>query len=287
MRTTETPLLAAVAGDGAARAPAAQRTLLGWGDSWLSYRPKILGRESNLMRRLRDMGFTPDPPAPYSESGMKVASMAARPPDDAVYTMLEELLVSDMKPHALLLSAGGNDCVKNALLHYVRDSATGTRIDQPSWDAHLRMLRSHFVTIIGNLRRVCDRYGVQVPVVVHGYDHPVVDGRYLFGASGLNAWLHGWLVDQLHYDKAAATAIMKDLIDGLNGMMTSLATDPTLGKVVHVNLAGTLRGKFGGTMDDDAWLQGGYKKAWENELHPTPDGFLALAEKLKAELDAL
>jgi lysophospholipase L1-like esterase len=231
------------------------------------------------MRSLGDHGFTPLPSSPFSESGMKLASMAIRPADDTVYATFEELLVNGLRPHAILLSAGGNDCVKNALLQYVRDASTGLRIDQPAWQNHLRTLRGHCATLIGNFRAVSQRFALQVPIVLHGYDHPVADGRFLFGMTG-NAWLHGWLVKTLHHDVAAATAIMRDLIDGLNDMQQSLAA----ADVLPVNLAGTLRATIGAGMNDAEWSAGGYKKAWENELHPTPDGFAALAARLASEI---
>jgi hypothetical protein len=80
---------------------------------------------------------------------------------------------------------------------------------------------------------------------------------------------------------------MVHLIDGLNRMMSTLVGDAALGRVVHVNLTGTLKSEFGAGMSNEEWLEGAYKKAWENELHPTPAGFRALTDPLTAVLNTL
>ena len=269
---------AAVSEGGGAVAAAAPDAIFGWGDSWLSYR--VLTGQRNLMRYLGDHGFQPVPANPFSESGMKLATMAARSSDDSVYAMLEEILGSGIRLKAIVLSAGGNDCVKNALLQYVRHKSTGQRIDQAAWNLHLQTLLGHANTIVNNLRAVCNRVKMEVPIVLHGYDHPVADGRFLFGLS-TKAWLKGWLQDTLAYDLLESTAIMKDLIDGLNGMQEQVAN------TVHVDLSGTLRETFGAGLSDQQWAAGAHKQAWENELHPTAEGFAALAARLATELRKL
>lgn len=274
-------LEAADTADGGAAAVAPATSLFGWGDSWLSYRVLLKG-QSNLMRFLSDHGSQPVPATPFSESGMKLASMANRPLDDAVYATFEELLSNGISLKAILMSAGGNDCVKSALLQFVRAKSTGQRIDQVAWQNHLRTLRASASTVITNFAGISARFGVQVPVVMHGYDYPVADGRYLFGLS-TGAWLKGWLQDKLGYDLLEATAIMKDLIDGLNDMQQSLAAPG----VVPVDLRGTLRARFGPGLSDAEWANGGHKLAWENELHPTPEGFTELAAKMAAAISAL
>ena len=263
----------------------ANKMLLAWGDSWLSYRPMVLGKQSNLMSNLRTAGFTDAPQSPTSSSGLELATIAGRPATDPVYTMFEDLLNDGNPPHAIMLSAGGNDCVKGHLRDFVKPKGGATDIDPIAWKAHLGVLRSHYAAILGKFKAIADSLGAAVPVVVHGYDHPVADGRFLFGGPGARAWLHGSLVLDMKYTVSEATGIMRRLIDGLNDdMLATLQGDPNLGTVKYVDLRGTLRSTIGGAMDDAKWSGGGYRDAWENELHPRPAGFKELAAKVAAVL---
>lgn len=264
----------------------ANKMLLAWGDSWLIYRPTLLGKQSNLMSNLRANGFTDAPQSPFAQSGLELATMAARPATDPVYTMFEDLLNANNAPRAIVFSAGGNDCVKGHLRDFVKPKgAAGTDIDPVAWKAHLGVLRSHYVAILGKFKAIAESLGAPLPeVVVHGYDHPVADGRFFFGGPGNRAWLRGSLVIDMKYSETEATDIMRRLIDGLNGMLATLQGDATLGRVKHVDLRGTLRSTLGGGMSDAQWAQGGYKDAWENELHPTPRGFAELTRKVAAAL---
>ena len=260
------------------------KMLLAWGDSWLSYRsPAVLLKQSNLMSNLRPSGFTDAPQSPTSSSGLELATMAGRPATDPVYTMFADLLNDDKNAlHAIVLSAGGNDCVKGHLRDFVKPKGSATDIDPIAWKAHLGVLRSHYAAILGKFKAIADSLNASVPVIVHGYDHPVADGRFLFGGPGSRAWIHGPLVMDLGYSESEATDIMRRLIDGLNDdMLVTLEGDASLGTVRYVNLRNTLRAGAG----DGQWFGGGgYKDAWENELHPTPNGFKALAAKIQARL---
>ena len=276
------------AGTGKAAAPAApvaRGTLLGWGDSWLCYRPASqVFKESNLMKFLQEDGFTLAA-QPIAQAGMLLATMASRPIDDQIYVLLDDLLSRNAAPQAIVLSASGNDCVKAALLQYVVPKANGgPPVNQAAWDAHLQLLRSYFMTILAKFQTVASRHGTTVPVLLHGYDHPIADGRFLFlPIGGRDAWIFGWLNKQLGYTVEESTGIMKKLIDELNDMMASLAS----ADVHHVNLTSTLRDELGKGMLDQEWFSTGYKTAWDNELHPTPEGFRALTNKVTAKLDLL
>lgn len=264
----------------------ATKMLLAWGDSWLSYRsPSVLLKQSNLMSNLRTSGFADAPQSPTSSSGLELATMAGRPATDPVYTMFEDLLNDGSPPFAIVLSVGGNDCVKGHLRDFVKPKGGATDIDPVAWKAHLGVLRSNYAAVLGKFRAIADSLGAAVPVVVHGYDHPVADGRFLFGGPGARAWLHGSLVIDMKYTEGEATDIMRRLIDGLNDdMLATLPGDTTLGEVKYVDLRGTLRSTFGGGMSDAQWFGSGYKDAWENELHPGPSAFKALTAKIAAVL---
>jgi Dyp-type peroxidase family len=276
---------------------ASRGTLLAWGDSWLCYRSGFLA-QSNLTKELLAAGFTSAPQSPYAEVGKKLDSMAGQPTTDQVYEVLGFMVGNGTPPKAILLSCGGNDCVKKELLGFVRKSGAGDDIDKGAWQSHLDKLSAGLVTIFGNISEKARANGAKTPinVVLHGYDHPVADGRWLsFGPVPIphsTAWLYGWLVTDLGYSIPQATDIMRRLIDGLNSMMAKLTGAHGLVRVKHVDLTGTLRDKFGRTstdqpMQDAEWFATGYKLAWENELHPVPAGFRLFAEKLGAAIDEL
>jgi len=263
-------------------------SLLGWGDSWLCYRPASqIFRESNLMKYLQEDGFTLAA-QPFAQAGTLLATMASRPLEEPIYDVLDDLLARNAPPQAILLSGSGNDCVKTFLLQYIAQKGNGSPIIDAAWKAHRDVLRGYFITILAKFKAVASRHGATVPVLVHGYDHPTPDGRFLFpGLDGRDAWIFGWLVTKLNYTVAEATTIMHGLIDGLNETMATLPNDPAVGKVVYVKLSGTLKQTFQKGMSDADWFTNGYKTAWDNELHPTPDGFRALASKVASALDTI
>ena len=71
-----------------------------------------------------------------------------------------------------------------------------------------------------------------------------------------------------HLNLAANEAIMRTLMDAFNVMLQQVSALPEFGHVTYVNLRGTLS-------------QGaGYKEDWANELHPTQEGFRAVASRI-------
>jgi hypothetical protein len=68
----------------------------------------------------------------------------------------------------------------------------------------------------------------------------------------------------------------RELITHFNEMLESLPTTPGYSHVKYVNLLGTLS-------DDDAT----YQEWWDNELHPTRKGFIAVTEKIANVLERL
>ena len=63
-------------------------------------------------------------------------------------------------------------------------------------------------------------------------------------------------------------AIVATMIDVLNAMLADIVAMAQFSHVKYVNLRGTLKNGAD------------YKKDWANELHPTKDGFRAVAAKI-------
>jgi hypothetical protein len=70
-------------------------------------------------------------------------------------------------------------------------------------------------------------------------------------------------------------ALMKELIDHFNDMLTSVAQSPQFPHVHYLNFRQSLS------------TGAGYDKWWANELHPTKKGFAAVTAKFAAKIAQL
>jgi hypothetical protein len=140
-------------------------------------------------------------------------------------------------------------------------------------------VRPAYARIISAVTRICEvSAGRRIPILVHGYDYPVPDGRgYLGGLSVLpGPWLEpGFrMKDYTALDERKTLA--RELITRFNEMLESLVAVIDYSHVRYVNPLGTLS-----NADAD------YKDWWDNELHPTRRGFVAVTNKIAAELTTL
>lgn len=179
--------------------------------------------------------------------------------------------------HAVLVSCGGNDVVGDeaTFTSMVNTASAGPPCLNPNRVREVVgiALRSRLTTLLTTVSSLCENVlSRPVPILIHGYDHPVPDGRGTFGKACLRRPL-----EALGYvDLAARAAIMKQLIDALNEMQEDVAAQ--LQGVVHVDLRGTLKPSSDDGTDD-------YKDYWQNELHPTlPKGFGRIADKVAQNL---
>lgn len=254
-------------------AATASGSLLMFGDSWFHY---PLGGV-NLAKALKARGYTG--PRPVGNFGLWLKDMASgrflTEFLDRLKAMLDE---PNGRPRAILLSGGGNDAVKEQLLSLV-NKKTGEGLPLLNEEALEQFvegtLREHFLAILRAIRATETAVAAPpVPVLIHGYDHPIADGRYIPGkADDPRAWLRPFMqrqgYDQTAGDNADGTQAMRLLISRLNEMLAALPTAPGVGPVFHVQLCGALASKFANHTD-----------AWANELHPMPVGFALLAEIL-------
>jgi hypothetical protein len=115
---------------------------------------------------------------------------------------------------------------------------------------------------------------VALPILVHGYDYAVPDGRGFAGGWGPfpGPWLEPGFREKGYGDPAVRLAIVEQLIDRFNAVLIELPSVPGLEHVRHVELRGTL--------PRDAT----YESWWANELHPTQAGFEAVADRFASRL---
>jgi lysophospholipase L1-like esterase len=194
---------------------------------------------------------------------------------------LEKLIRRHDIPKAILLSAGGNDVAGlefKILLNHASSPVAGLNQQIVSGVIDER-IRFAYVTIISAITRICEvRTGRRIPILVHGYDYPVPDGRgFLGGWSVLpGPWLEPGFRAKGYESLDERKKWARELITRFNRMLEGLSAIPEYSHVRYVKLLGTLSG-------EDA----NYKAWWDNELHPTEKGFIAVTDKIAGELARL
>jgi deferrochelatase/peroxidase EfeB len=257
-------------------APAASKgLLLGWGDSWFNLDHPLAGKDGwDLPRSLAKLRWDTAGFAPQSTEGLTLEDMAAVQKRKGFYRTVYASLLQPVKPRAILIDGGGNDVhqhslfSKSPLYDLAAPSGSNPPLNKQAVLAfvHVR-LKGYLTTVLTNL---VDVTGGRVPVLVHGYDHPIPDGRG-FGAEPLNFnWLEPVNDRDVYPTLAEGAKIMQPLIDELNNMIID-AVKPFKNKGVrHMKLTGTLAAQPGYSLTN-------YERWWLNELHPTQLGYDALA----------
>jgi hypothetical protein len=167
------------------------------------------------------------------------------------------------------ISGFGNDAVDHAFA--LLDNCKG--IDNPArcvstakLDTLLHTVSEGLTSLIHTIHWAYRDTNKLPPIFLNGYDYVVPDGRGVSGANG------GWIakvmdrvgVDpDLEFRKRVVAYVLNAMNDDV------LAELHSPGKhVYHINARGTLS-----TRPAD------YKRDWENELHPTSEGFRKILEK--------
>ena len=251
-----------------AAGPPARAVLVAEGDSWFNY------PWHDVLTMLEDQhGFDVESVA---HAGDPVEAMAYTGGQLAQFTStIEKLLRRGVVPAAVLLSGGGNDIAGDEfamLLNHAASPRPGLS------EAVVRgvideRVRDAYVAILAAVTAICvARTGGTLPIVVHGYDYPVPDGRGVLGGWGPlpGPWLRPSLYAKGFGDLEQNIKIVGRLIDRFNVMLASVAAMPFFKHVRYLDLRGTLS------------AAAGYRAWWANELHPTPKGFAAVAGKFAA-----
>jgi hypothetical protein len=249
-----------------AAGPKGIATLIAEGDSWFDY------LWFDILDTLEDdYGYDVESTA---RAGDRVESMAY---DQGQLTKfrkaLEKVVRRGEVPKAILLSGGGNDVAGEQffmLLDHAASPAPGLNDDVVRGVVDVRV-RDAYLVLIAAITRLCETTtGRVVPIVVHGYDRPVPDGRG-FGdpwpIPGLpGPWLRPGFTLKGFSSDSVNKAIVGDLIDRFNRMLRGVAAQ--FPHVRYVDLRGTLSSGPN------------YRDWWANELHPTENGFKAVAARL-------
>ena len=247
--------------------------LVAAGDSWFDY-PFY-----DVLKLLEDnYGYNVESAA---QRGDPIESMAYQGGQlDKLARCIEKVKAHGAVPKAVLLSGGGNDIAGNEFGMLLNNATSPIR----GWNAEVvdgvinqRILKA-YQSMLSSIASLCQKdLGQVVPILVHGYDYPVPDGRGFWGGWPFpGPWLQPGFREKLFADLAANIALMHDIIDRFNAMLAGLVADPAFANVHYVDLRNTL------TVDP-----ANYQDWWDNELHPTEQGVTAVTDKFSNALSLL
>jgi lysophospholipase L1-like esterase len=248
-------------------------TLVAEGDSWFDY------PGGDILGVLEDEhGYEIESVARY---GDLVEDMAYGEKQYADFSRAIEKLVRRRElPKAVLLSGGGNDIAGDAfhmLLDHARSARPGANEDVVRGIIDVR-LRNAYVSILSAVTKLCaDLTGHTLPILVHGYDYPVPDGRGFLGGWWLlpGPWLRPGFARKGLHDLPQNRRTIEALIERFNVMLIGVTAEPRFRHVRFVDLRRVLPN------------DGSYRRWWGNELHPTAAGWRAVARRFADVLEAL
>ncbi|MDP9160611.1 MAG: hypothetical protein M3O09_10360 [Acidobacteriota bacterium] len=245
--------------------------LIAAGDSWFDY------PLHDVLKILDDdHGFNIESAAHKGDAIEKMAYRDGQLDDFA--RKLDKILAQGAAPKAALLSRGGDDIAGHEfgmLLNNAFSPIAG-------WDKKVidglvnDRIMIAYVQMLSALDQICkQRVGRQVPILIHGYDYPIPDGRGFWGGWPFpGPWLEPGFREKNFRELPLRTELMRDLIDNFNGMLSNLVSLEQFRHIRYIDLRGTLPAS-----DYQTW--------WENELHPTRKGFAAISQKFADVLNAL
>jgi hypothetical protein len=254
--------------------------LVAAGDSWFDYPFPFC---DDILVQLHDHhGYNIESSAHY---GDRIESMPYKGGQiDRLLRNLDKLHDQGITPKAVLISGGGNDFAGEEFGMLLNSAASGIG----GWNQEIldgliqQRIRTSYYAFLLDINQLCSTiFGQTIPILIHGYDYPVPDGRGFLGGAWIlpGPWLKPGFDEKLFInDVPGNTNRMRTVIDKFNDMLTALVQDPSVEKVHYIDLRNTLSS----VLTDDA-----YKQDWNNELHPEERGFVAIANKFARVLDTL
>ena len=209
--------------------------LLAIGDSWFNYPIR------DVLTNLHD------------HFGYNIESAAHR--GDAIETMvshvgqldhfsrnLDKVISLGVTPKAVLLSGGGNDIAGSHFDLFLNN--VDLKLDALNEQVVAGVIDTRLATayrlMFLSINTLCqERLKKIVPILIHGYDQPVPDGRGFLGGWGPlpGPWLKPGFDEKLYLKIRDNTVLMTTLIDRFNAMLQRVALEPSAGNVRYVDSA--------------------------------------------------
>ena len=237
------------------------------GDSWFAYPPKwiIVGKPSNLISHI----------SKWTKRKANFYSMASNGDEaiDMISGKQKHQLVDVLKWHhkkknrkpvdLLLFSGGGNDVVgDNDFARFLNgDGASYTTAEQcvniPRLDRKVKQIGLAYQELLD----IRDHYSPTTIVITHTYDYPypsLVGGVFLGGLIKTKAWMKRFM-DEAKIKEELQADVIKIFMEKIGDELMNISGRENF---IVVDSRGSLKGKT----------------EWLNEIHPTSDGFEAIAE---------
>lgn len=258
------------------------KRILAQGDSWFSFGSIPPWSTGNLLNELNFRQNVVAVNCGYP--GTELSEMVEASPE------FRELMAGDFQIdnlNAIIVSGGGNDLIA-ALRAELPRYTVPLLLPQGKWGnqqdvskyvnpAQKQNLINVLTTSLNAIIDLRKRGGNEnVPILIHNYAYAMP--RNAPAAPGVGPWLYGAVI------AAGVPPIdWENLSQELIGMITSVyqtfASTPG-SNVYLVDTAGS------GLLDPAAQGSTGANGFWENEIHPTPDGYKRLATVWETALDA-
>jgi len=255
--------------------------LIAIGDSWFDYPIR------DVLTNLDDQfGYTIESCAHKGDPIEAMVSPVGQL--DQFSRLLQKVTDLGATPKAVLISGGGDDIAGDEFGMLINECGTSIQ----GWNAQVvagvidTRIATAYRTMFAMVNQICQQdpnLQKTLPILVHGYDYPVPDGRGFLGGWGPlpGPWLKPGFDEKRFSDLGVTTPMMMELIDDFNDMLKSLL--PAYPNVHYIDLRKTLA------------TDSSYKGFWANELHPTggdpldpgQNGFYKVAQKFDAVLQGL
>ena len=194
--------------------------LVAGGDSWFDY------LFHDVLKLLHDKhGYIVESTAHAGESIEHMAYAGGQ--SEGIQRCLETVAAHGVAPLAVLLSGGGDDMAGKEfgmLLNNATSRSSG-------WNATIldglieQRINLAYKIFIAQINHLCtETFDKIVPIIVHGYDYPVPDGRGVLGGWWIlpGPWLKPGFDEKLYTALPTNIALMQSIIDKFNVMLATL-----------------------------------------------------------------
>jgi hypothetical protein len=238
--------------------------LIAQGDSWFDYPLPVYPIRTDVIAHLESLPS-------MSPHVLDLAVLGEAAEDLLGVVKLHELIDNLVDPanggfDGILFSGGGNDLAGNQFRLWLQDATGGgtnpaNGLNQGRVDDILGVIEAAYQDLF--LAR--DHAAPGVPIFGHSYDFAIPNGA---SVCGVGPWLQPGFADRGWTDLTVARQIVRLLLEQFAAMLDRFdAYAPN--HFVHVRTQGTLS-----------------DNQWANELHPTPDGFAAIAARFVVAMRA-
>jgi len=262
---------------------------LALGDSWFYYPLNdddlFVGNEA-IPAQLETMGNPPPRILNLAQAGQTSTEMMTYENQRTILDSLTNPSTTSWNngktADGILVSAGGDDIVGDQFAIYLDYHGSG--LAEARFNGILASVEASYLTLFALRDVAAQELEIDpkaIPIFGHCYDYAIPNGEGVT-LAGL-PYSGPWLQEPLNfcgYNYNEGLKIVADAIDGFYSMLQDLASD-------KVTLPGKSTNNFHlvntrGTITRDQVRPNG----WANEIHPFTEGFIALAKRFLAELQA-